>query len=217
MQTALARIGRNAARARNWLASAAAILVLVGLGSAAQANPLGLSRALKPQVERLAFAGPALTPLGLTRFCLSNPDQCNVTRPVFRPARTTFTTEKRRELDEVNRQVNRAIRPRADAPGLINDIWTIGPSAGDCDDYAVTKRAELIRRGWSPRSLLLAEVVAPTGEDHLVLVARTRGGDFVLDNLATQVLPVGRANLRFVAIQSPAHPQMWRVATLRAS
>ena len=52
-----------------------------------------------------------------------------------------------------------------------------------CHDYAVTKRHELLTRGWPSRSLLLAEVVVPWGEHHLILVVRTSDGDLVLDNL----------------------------------
>jgi predicted transglutaminase-like cysteine proteinase len=45
-----------------------------------------------------------------------------------------------------------------------------GPSSGDCNDYAVTRRHDLIARGWPARSLLLAEVITSWGEHHLVVV-----------------------------------------------
>ena len=43
--------------------------------------------------------------------------------------------------------------------------------------------------GWPSRALLLAEVVTRWGEHHLVLVVRTRTGDFVADNLYPGVRP----------------------------
>jgi hypothetical protein len=71
----------------------------------------------------------------------------------------------------------------------------------------------LLKRGWSPRSLLLARTIAG-GEEHLVLVARTALGDFVLDNLAKEIVPVSQARLRWISIQSPSNPTAWRDAKL---
>jgi predicted transglutaminase-like cysteine proteinase len=42
----------------------------------------------------------------------------------------------------------------------------------------------LLARGWPSRSLLLSEVVIPTGEHHQLLVVRVKNGDLVLDNLS---------------------------------
>jgi predicted transglutaminase-like cysteine proteinase len=182
--------------------------------SAIQAAQVSPPLQLSHDVTFVAAVGPALTPLGATRFCFSYPDQCRASPPIFRPKRLAATQRQLQDLDEVNRTVNRAIRPKPDLPGLINDLWTIAPAAGDCDNYAVTKRAELLKRGWSSRSLLLAQVVAANGESHLVLVARTRLGDFVLDNLTPGVLPAARTRLRWVAIQSSSNPHVWRAAAL---
>jgi predicted transglutaminase-like cysteine proteinase len=183
----------------------------------ATATPLSASRQLLEHPNYVAAVGPILTPLGYTRFCFAYSDQCKVSNPIFRPKRMAATEAMVKDLDIVNRSVNRAIRPQADAPGLLNDIWTIAPRAGDCDDYAVTKRAELLKKGWSSRALLLAKVVAPSGEDHLVLVARTRLGDFVLDNLSQRVLPAAQTNLRWVGLQSASNPHIWHRAAVRTT
>lgn len=191
------------------LASLAALAV-----PAFASGPIGQFRRLANFVDGV---GPFLAPLGFTRFCFAYRDQCRVSNPIFRPKRMAVVEASLKELDEVNRAVNRAIRPRADAPGLLNDIWSIAPPAGDCDDYAVTKRAELLKRGWSSRRLLLAQAIAPNGEDHLVLVVRTRLGDYVLDNLSQHVLPAAQANLRWVGLQSARNPHIWQRASLRAA
>lgn len=195
-----------------------AVLCGVALFALAAETSAASSRALHPMATLGGFvapAGPFLTPLGLTRFCLAYRDQCQVSNPIFRPKRMAAVEASLKELDEVNRGVNRAIRPQPDAPGLLNDIWTIAPAAGDCDDYAVTKRAQLLKKGWSSRTLLLAQVIAPNGEDHLVLVARTRLGDFVLDNLTSTVLPATQTNLRWLGIQTAANPHIWQRAVVR--
>ena len=76
-----------------------------------------------------------------------------------------LTVAHAQDLIEVNRDVNRAIEPREDAGTLLDERWIVGPKAGACHDYAVTKRHELLARGWPSRSLLLAEVVV-SGEHH---------------------------------------------------
>jgi predicted transglutaminase-like cysteine proteinase len=191
---------------------------LAVLGSIeATATPLGVTRQIMDHPNYVAAVGPFLTPLGFTRFCFSYADQCKVSHPIFRPKRMAATEVMMKDLDAANRSINRAIRPQPDAPGLLNDIWTIAPRAGDCDDYAVTKRAELLKKGWSSRSLLLAKVVAPSGEDHLVLVARTRLGDYVLDNLSQRVLPAAQTNLRWIGLQSASNPHIWHRAAVRTT
>src|SRR5258708_38595363 len=83
------------------------------------------------------------------------------------------------------------------------------PDRGDCNDYAVSKRHELLDRGWPARALLLSEVVTNSGEHHLILVVRTRSGDLVLDNMTAQIKPWSRANYRWVRIQSPNSSRLW--------
>jgi predicted transglutaminase-like cysteine proteinase len=36
--------------------------------------------------------------------------------------------------------------PERNSEGLAGEKWLIGPSSGDCNDYAVTKRSELLDR-----------------------------------------------------------------------
>jgi predicted transglutaminase-like cysteine proteinase len=96
--------------------------------------------------------------------------------------------------------------------------WTVSPQAGDCNDYSVTKRHEMLARGWPSSALLLSEVVTPKGEHHLVLVARLEEDDLVLDNLNNDVRPVGSTRYRWVRAQSPTNPRSWsEVRITRAS
>ena len=59
---------------------------------------------------------------------------------------------------------------------------------GDCEDYALLKRHTLIRKGWPVGSLLLTVVRDEKGEGHAVLTARTKQGDFILDNKIVCIL-----------------------------
>jgi predicted transglutaminase-like cysteine proteinase len=166
-------------------------------------------RELKVNVERISFNTPSLAPMAFVKFCLQYPHECKVRRMAFRRNPMTLTKARWDELEKVNRDVNRAIRPQANVNGVMAEEWLVSPRAGDCNDYAVTKRHELLARGWPSRSLVLAEVVIPSGEHHLVLVVRTREDDFVLDNLSANVRPVSQIRYQWVRAQQASNPKFW--------
>lgn len=100
--------------------------------------------------------------------------------------------------------------PRSPGNGVTEE-WLISPPAGDCKDYAITKRHELLAHGWPSRALLLSEVVVPSGEHHLILVVRTKDADLVLDNLNANVRPVAimYRQYRWVRIETTQNPMFW--------
>jgi predicted transglutaminase-like cysteine proteinase len=170
------------------------------------------ARVGKPSARRIArieFDTPALAPMAHASFCLKYPDDCKVQKVVFRGGALELSDERRAELTRVNAEVNRTIRPEHMNESVANEKWLIAPAVGDCNDYAVTKRHELLARGWPARALLLAEVVVPWGEHHLVLVIRTRDGDLVADNLNKGIRAWNRTAYRWERVQSPANPTFW--------
>ena len=147
--------------------------------------------------------------MAFVRFCMRTPQDCNVHGKRLQPELFLLTKKRREELEKVNRDVNRAIRPRANHNGVVAEEWLVAPREGDCNDYAVTKRHNLLSLGWPSRSLLLAEVVIPSGEHHLVLVVRTHQGDFVLDNLNENVQTVSQIPYEWVRAQQAKNPNFW--------
>jgi predicted transglutaminase-like cysteine proteinase len=137
------------------------------------------------------------------------PKECEVRKIAFRGTKLDLTTERMAELSEVNLKVNRNIKYERNTQGLVGEKWLISPSTGDCNDYAVTKRHQLLERGWPSRSLLLAEVVTRSGEHHLVVVVRTKQGDFVMDSLNSTIRPWAHAPYRWARVQSPSNPKYW--------
>ena len=109
------------------------------------------------------------------------------------------------DLVAVNVSINSTIRPERDR----EDLWSPGAAAGDCEDYALTKRRYLIDLGWAPSQLLIAVVNDPLAGVHAVLIARTDQGDLVLDNLTDKVLRWDQTRLTFVSRQSERLPAMW--------
>jgi predicted transglutaminase-like cysteine proteinase len=118
-------------------------------------------------------------------------------------------------LMNVNRAINVAIRPQPNLRGVLGEEWIINPASGDCNDYAVSKRAQLRAAGWPAHSLLLSEVVTSWGEHHLVLVVRTNKGDLVLDSLTGAIRSWSQARYQWVRAQLPGDPMSWRTLTSR--
>jgi predicted transglutaminase-like cysteine proteinase len=175
-----------------------------------------MPKSLKQQLDRVPHDTPTLGPMAHTVFCLKYPKECEVRRIAFRGTKFDLTSERLADLMEVNTKVNRGIRPERNMLGLAGEKWLISPASGDCNDYAVTKRHELLERGWPSRALLLAEVVTRTGEHHLVVVVRSKQGDFVLDNLSSTVRPWTQPAYQWVRIQSPANPKYWSLVKATA-
>jgi predicted transglutaminase-like cysteine proteinase len=63
----------------------------------------------------------------------------------------------------------------------------VAPDRGDCNDYAVTKRHELLKSGLPSSALRLSVTKTATGIGHLVLVVVTTKGDLVMDSLADAI------------------------------
>ena len=192
----------------------ALVLAIVALGAnerSAFAGMIGAPLALRGIIEKIRLSEPTLAPMAYTMFCVRYSGECTQRRTqiVFRGGATRMTRERMADLIEVNASVNRQIVPEHNDRGLAGEEWVIGPPRGDCNDYAVTKRHELLARGWPMRNLLLSEVVTNWGEHHLVLVVRAKGGDIVLDNLNAQIRNWSRANYRWVRMQTPANPNHW--------
>jgi predicted transglutaminase-like cysteine proteinase len=198
---------------------AGAILAALFWATASQAAFFGLPRALKYQLdERVHLGSPVLPPIGHSRFCLTYPDDCQVHSIDFRHRNIELTMARWNELNAVNREVNRSIEPYVEIESATVEQWRISPALGDCKDYAVTKRHELLKRGWPSRALLLSEVIVPTGEHHLILVVRTKAADLVLDNLNANIRPAPKtyAQYQWVRMESPQNPMFWNSVNMPA-
>lgn len=186
------------------------LLTLAMSFTATQSYAFGLfgeSKLLKKDVQRMRLNGGsrAVAPFAHVVFCVHQPEDCQTTSGAT--SVDVSKGNKFAELEEVNRRVNHAIKPRSDASNL--DQWSLAPRYGDCEDYAITKRHELIRRGWPSGALRLAEALTQTGEGHLVLVVSTSKGDMVLDNLRNKILPWSKTGLRWKMIQAQYNPKIW--------
>ena len=78
-----------------------------------------------------------------------------------------------------------------------DEVWAYPHGAGDCEDYVLEKRRDLMLKGISLSDLLITVVRKPDGEGHAVLTVRTDQGDFILDNLNDAVKPWDATGYRY--------------------
>lgn len=115
---------------------------------------------------------------------------------------------------QINRKVNRTTRSISDRRQYGSDeVWALPTiRGGDCEDFALLKKMELIRHGIAPERLLIATVLDRRRGSHAVLVLRTDQGDLVLDNVRNQILPWWKTGYSFIRIQNPSEPTQWSAA-----
>lgn len=153
--------------------------------------------------------GATEPPYAFWRFCDEFPADCARQRQI--EARFDATPERTAELDAINRRINTEIEPVTDMELYgVSDYWTLPRNGkGDCEDYALLKRHELIKAGW-PASALLITVVRDEKQDgHAVLTARTAHGDFILDNKTNDIKLWNKTPYHFVMRQSYLDPKAW--------
>lgn len=182
------------------------IVVGAALGAALVAGSITPALALRnadeiTSVRKLDPRGSASAPLGLMVFCLKQPAYCKGSGA----SEVRMSADLMRALNGINSRVNRSIRPRHDK----GDTWSINVRYGDCEDYVLTKRAELIKLGLPSAALRIATARTRSGEGHAVLVVRTNEGDYVLDNRTRSVKEWHRTGLNWIAM-SDSSPRKWR-------
>jgi predicted transglutaminase-like cysteine proteinase len=159
-------------------------------------------------VTPIVDASPTLAPFQHVRFCLRYPSDCK-SNP-SENERIDLSTETSELLKRVNHDVNLSIAPMLKSYGSnLEDGWAIAPGSGDCNDYAVTKRHELLENGLPSRALRLSVVKTASGIGHLVLVVVTTKGDLVLDNLTETIRPWQSTDYHWLKIQSATDSKFW--------
>lgn len=147
-------------------------------------------------------------PIGHYEFCRTYRDECRHKRGSYRPI--TIDRQVWADILDVNATVNMIIEPMSDLEIYgREEVWTFPDVAGDCEDYVLLKRQMLINKGLPPSGLLITVVRKPDGEGHAVLTVRTDRGDFVLDNLRTDVRLWTDTEYTFLKRQSERHAGHW--------
>lgn len=191
------------------LIAALSLPVLLSLGACAGGPP---------QAQKMPVSYVVRAPSGYVDFCQREPDACRADSRFATPV--SLTEARWRELNDINLAVNRAIKPVTDQV-LVHKVeyWQYPDKlgAGDCEDYALLKRRELVRRGWPAGSLLIATARNERNELHAVLMVTTDHGDFVLDNARNFVEAWNDLPYLWVAREDPTSPLTWHRAIAPAA
>jgi predicted transglutaminase-like cysteine proteinase len=184
------------------LATAATVLLAGGYYARPKAPQISSPTTL------IAEASPSLAPFQHVRFCLRYPEDCK--SDPTQTDRIELNADYAELLKRVNQEINTAIAPTLKSYGAeLKDGWTIAPAFGDCNDYAVTKRHELLQAGLPARALRLAVVKTASGIGHLILVVSTTKGEMVLDNLNEVILSWQSTDYHWIKIQSANDARFW--------
>jgi predicted transglutaminase-like cysteine proteinase len=183
---------------QSWFRSAAAATALIfGLFDLANATPASM-----------AIVGNAAPPIGHYEFCRANPSECAYAGGDAGPA--ILTEDRWKTILKVNYTVNTTIKPVTDMELYgVEEKWAIPTTAGDCEDFALLKRKDLIAAGISPSDTLMTVVLQPNGEGHAVLTVRTDHGDFILDNMRNKVMLWTDTEYTYLKRQSADDPSRW--------
>jgi predicted transglutaminase-like cysteine proteinase len=151
----------------------------------------------------MSLGRAVLAPIAAVRFCMDYAAECAKSERT----EVELTAERWAELEQTNAKINLAILPK---PHPDIDKWSLGVAEGNCSEYAVRKRHELITAGWPAGAVTLAVAKIDTGEFHLVVLVATDRGDYVLDNLHETVIPWRRAGYEWVMRSDAADPRLWQ-------
>jgi predicted transglutaminase-like cysteine proteinase len=193
--------------------------ILLAIFTAALSAGSANARSRSPQetnvLTPIVDASPTLAPFQHVRFCLRYPSDCK-SNPAEKE-RIDLSAETSELLKRVNRRVNMSIISTLKSYGPdLQDGWTIAPDIGDCNDYAVTKRHELLESGLPSRALRLSVVKTASGIGHLVLIVATTKGDVVLDNLTETIRPWLSTDYHWLKIQSATDARFWNEVKVSA-
>jgi predicted transglutaminase-like cysteine proteinase len=132
-----------------------------------------------------------------------------------------LSPEQWREVAEINLRVNRQIGAQSDVAQFgQRDFWALpmfrrkaaAVAQGDCEDYVLAKRRELIAAGVPEGALSIAIGRTPRREVHAVLLIATPTGEFVLDNRSPWVSRWYDLNYRWDRRQVPGSQRWARVS-----
>lgn len=181
------------------------VFATVSSGAMANSKHAGLQNS---QVAHASSGQSILPPFAYIQYCVHHRGACS--KSIGHVAMVSNNTVKltpklSRQMATINASVNASMIARSDKG---SDTWSVGGRYGDCEDYAMTKRAKLIAAGWPSAALSLTVVKTPWGEGHAVLSVHTSEGLLVLDNLTHSVKPLYSAGYRVVSVQGN-DPLLW--------
>jgi len=180
---------------------------LLLLAMAMQLSAWGMAQAAGPAY--MHTGGRTTQPVGHYEFCQKLPQECAQRTPEQEPVE--LTRKLWSSIVSINNSVNTRIVPRTDMEMWgKEEVWSYPDSGfGDCEDYALEKRRELMALGVPAGNLLMTVARQPNGDGHAVLTVSTSLGEFILDNLESKVLSWTDTDYTYLKRQSDTNSGVW--------
>ncbi|MGD9913627.1 MAG: transglutaminase-like cysteine peptidase [Hyphomicrobiaceae bacterium] len=152
--------------------------------------------------------GRTTQPVGHYEFCQRLPAECKQTTASKAPVE--LTRKLWATMVNINNKINMSIEPRTDQEMWgVEERWSYPKDQGDCEDYVLEKRRQLMKAGVPAGNLLITVVRQPNGLGHAVLTVRSSLGDFILDNLEPRVLAWHETDYTYLKQQSQRNSGVW--------
>lgn len=193
-------------RQRHGLARRLGIMGIALAAALSATQPALAVDARRPDASMVPVRGPAAPPAGASHLCQTLDWACASSN-----RRMAIDANALEVARAINNRANRTVRSVSDMQQYrVAERWAL-PTArgGDCEDYAIFKKLELIKAGFPPEQLLIATVLDRQRQSHAVLVLRTGGQDLVLDNLTSRIVPWNKTGYTFLRMQDPNQPSRW--------
>ncbi len=145
-------------------------------------------------------------PAGATQMCSTFQWACAKTKGA-----TPVTSAQMALVNKINLKINRQVNEVSDARQYgREEHWALPTNrGGDCEDFALLKKRELMKAGIPGQKLLIATVLDSRRQAHAVLVVRAASGDYVLDNLTNKIKHWDSTGYVFLRMQNADAPSQW--------
>jgi predicted transglutaminase-like cysteine proteinase len=147
-------------------------------------------------------------PIGHYDYCRTQLADCSIKSNNTNPVK--LNKARWSEMVNANARANNTVIPVTDQEYYgTEELWALPNAYGDCEDFALMKRKELMSKGWPASSLLVTVVRQRNGEGHAVLTVRTDKADFILDNLNTEIRVWNKTEYTYLKRQAASHSGRW--------
>ncbi|NOD33479.1 MULTISPECIES: transglutaminase-like cysteine peptidase [unclassified Ruegeria] len=179
---------------------------VIGLGVVFLASPISTTDAQASEGRFIPAVASSPPPSGAINLCDQYRWACTAKRSA-----ALSSQQELKVVEQINRRVNRSTREITDQSQYkTRERWAL-PTAlgGDCEDFALLKKRELVHAGVDPNKLLIATVLDTRRIPHAVLVYRSDQGDLILDNQTNRIKPWAATRYLFLRMQDPKRPSGW--------
>ncbi len=176
-------------------------------------------------IERLSVSdnmieyGITSLPIGFRQYCRDNQNECYKNNlkhasqyDSMQPIYLVYDKDAYKELLTVNTIINNSIESVSDEENYqVIEHWTLPiNNKGDCEDYVLLKKKQLISYGYPEETLLITVVKDENNEGHAILTVVTDIGDLILDNKFDDIKLWHETPYKFIKRQSQHSPIIWK-------